>query len=194
MNLDEFYDDRCRKHNGGWQASHWLSEENQRDNFSVLKLIGDTGRRTTVLDVGCGTGEFYEELRPAKYTGVDASREMIDRAKKKYPSAKFTAADFLSADFKGTWDYTLAAGTFNHAGQDIDKALEKMFACCNLGAGLILLSTLDPAQKTSPDPILQPHDPAKILEKALALTPLVNLNHAALGWGFIIFLYKPGTT
>ncbi|WP_127588602.1 class I SAM-dependent methyltransferase [Paenibacillus koleovorans] len=51
------------------------------------------GRR--VLDLGCGTGDLTAELagRGADVHGVDASAEMLEAARSKYPQLQFTEAD-----------------------------------------------------------------------------------------------------
>ena len=47
----------------------------------------------SVLDIGCAVGGFVgilaEHLRNFRYTGVDISSEMIERAKQKYPAHRF---------------------------------------------------------------------------------------------------------
>jgi SAM-dependent methyltransferase len=47
----------------------------------------------SVLDIGCAVGGFVailaEHLRDFRYTGVDLSNEMIQRAKQKYPAHRF---------------------------------------------------------------------------------------------------------
>lgn len=54
-----------------------------------------------VVDLGCGTGNLAPILRQrwpqAKITGVDSSREMLDKARADHPHANFVQADV------GTW-------------------------------------------------------------------------------------------
>ncbi len=51
-------------------------------------VVGDS-----VLDVGCGLGHLYEyvtKLRPdIEYLGLDQSADILERARARYPSAKF---------------------------------------------------------------------------------------------------------
>ncbi|MFC1711605.1 class I SAM-dependent methyltransferase [Patescibacteria group bacterium] len=52
-------------------------------------------KNNTVLDVGCGNGRLYGELkkRKIKYLGLDYSDKLLKIAKKHYPKAKFKNLD-----------------------------------------------------------------------------------------------------
>jgi len=54
-----------------------------------------------VLDLGCGNGRWFRLFQEKKvnYIGVDSSERLIEIAKKKYPEAKFQAADALHLPF-----------------------------------------------------------------------------------------------
>lgn len=56
------------------------------------------------LEIGCGTGKNTLWLldRVQKLTGVDLSREMIERAREKISSAKI---EFIQADINGEWNF-----------------------------------------------------------------------------------------
>jgi malonyl-CoA O-methyltransferase len=81
-----------------------------RDYDSVATLQRDVGTRllanldqlavspATVLDLGCGTGYFYPELRrrfpAARYIGLDLARGMVEYAREHHPGA----GDWLVGD------------------------------------------------------------------------------------------------
>src|SRR3989338_7647519 len=44
---------------------------------------------STVLDLGCGTGDLLSAIKPSRAVGVDFSSKMIEQAKKKYPQHNF---------------------------------------------------------------------------------------------------------
>ncbi|MEU6375213.1 class I SAM-dependent methyltransferase [Streptomyces sp. NPDC046909] len=53
-------------------------------------------RHTAILDYGCGYGRSMEELEQHGFgnlTGVDASPEMINRARRLHPTLRFAALD-----------------------------------------------------------------------------------------------------
>lgn len=70
------------------------------ESFNDVRLLNerlDSGRDLVLLEVGCGTGEFYRYLRirypKVRYVGADISKPALERAREKYPEARF----FLTA-------------------------------------------------------------------------------------------------
>ncbi len=54
------------------------------ENEIIMGLLGDVSR-DRVLDIGCGTGLLLDYLSPVSYTGIDPSREMLDRLRQRHP-------------------------------------------------------------------------------------------------------------
>lgn len=74
-------------------------------NFLRLleKIDSRAGEIKNVLELGCGTGAFYEALKingfNFKYTGLDYSANHIERAKRNYPDAEFYTGDASKLNF-----------------------------------------------------------------------------------------------
>jgi cyclopropane fatty-acyl-phospholipid synthase-like methyltransferase len=190
MNIADFYDKRCQPNVKPWEVCHWQSRESQQNNYDLLLQISAIGPTDTILDVGCGLGDFHLNLKKlglTKYTGIDVSPKMIYTANRRFPNTHFQVADV--SDVEGKWDWVFASGTFNHVGQDLDAAIRKLFSLARNGVGLNVLSKFDPTSVKMPCEYLQCHDPVKALETAFSLTRWVNMNHTALDWGFVLFLY-----
>ena len=73
----------------------WGSEASQIRRFEVLNEVAELGRRT-VLDVGCGLGQFAEFMIDRgivfdDYVGVDATPELIARASGRYGGSPFAS-------------------------------------------------------------------------------------------------------
>src|SRR4051812_10231921 len=128
MELAKFYDERCTKSNKSWESCHWCSRESQLTNFNLLLQIAPIQINDTVLDVGCGQGDFYPLCKKlgAKFEGIDISTKMIYNAKRRFPDGRFRVADLGAVE--GEWDWVFASGTFNHVGQDLHAALGKMYS------------------------------------------------------------------
>ncbi len=92
-----------------------------KDKFGNFKLLTDIVnytkkplQNTSVLDVGCGTGDLYNYLKPQgikTYLGIDMYKMSVEYAHMKYPQGKFICGDFLDYDFKQTFEYLFCSGT-----------------------------------------------------------------------------------
>jgi trans-aconitate methyltransferase len=59
-----------------------------------------------ILDIGCGTGALTADIAAAgaEVVGVDRSAEMIEEARKKFPSLRFEVCDARTLSFAGEFD------------------------------------------------------------------------------------------
>ncbi len=94
----------------------WHSKETQRKRFEVLSsFVSLEGK--SILDVGCGKGDFYDFLKQhnitCRYVGIDISPEMIRLAKEAYPKGTFYCSDFNEFDYHSSPDLIIANGIFN---------------------------------------------------------------------------------
>ena len=54
--------------------------------------------RSSVLELGCGTGDLLNALEPKRGVGIDFSSEMMHIAKKRFPHLEFRKADIETID------------------------------------------------------------------------------------------------
>ena len=86
----------------------------------LLDLLGDTlgpADHLSILDVGCGIGNYHELLRGkvGKLTGVDPSSECIDEAKQRNPDVFYRVSDGTALPFKdGEFDAVFAICVMHH--------------------------------------------------------------------------------
>lgn len=68
-----------------------------------------------ILDLGCGTGTLTYQLsdKCSYILGVDSSADMIELAKKNYPSVDFKVMNILSLPFNREWDIIFSNAVFH---------------------------------------------------------------------------------
>lgn len=192
MNKQEiinFYNESCKDSKFGWEASRWFSEESQYERFVVASSFITS--ECSILDVGCGTGDFYEFLisryRNIKYKGIDFSDIMIKKAKEKYNS-NFENVDLLEINEK--FDCVFALGAFNLQTNEheeyIKNHLNKCFNCCN-NKCVIFIKDDSCIEKYEQ---MKYYKPEEVLKLALSITPHVLLSTSFLPNEITLCMYK----
>ena len=186
----KFYNDSCEDSEFGWQASRWASEESQYERFAIAASF--LLPNCSVLDVGCGTGDFYEFLKSRykgiRYKGVDFSELMIEKAKQKYNS-NFENADL--SNIKEKFDYVFALGTFNLK-SDEDQSLyfrnniEKCFDLCEKRCVIFIKGDSSIAKYED----IHYYCPIEIMKSALSITPHVLISTSFLPYEITLCMYK----
>jgi len=78
-----------------------------------------------VLDIGCGTGDLLASVSPSLGVGIDISENMINIARKKYPSLKFYTCDAQNITINDKFDYVILSDLIGNL-EDIQKAFEEL--------------------------------------------------------------------
>lgn len=189
-----FYDKNVIEYRNDIRSVAWGSRESQEKRFEILAQIAELSGKS-VLDVGCGLGDFYSWLkdryRNIKYTGVDITPSMVESASKKYPGVKFYILDILESNrVMPAYDFVFASGIFNrrmpkhkHFIKDI---IVRMFDLSKQGIAFNIMSTkADFMEKKE-----YYADPGKMLDFCLGLSRKVALMHNYMPHDFTVFIYK----
>ncbi|MFH0823906.1 MAG: methyltransferase domain-containing protein [Pseudomonadota bacterium] len=172
----------------------WGSRESQELRFDAMCAMGDL-QGSTILDVGCGTGDFLDYLTrrgiELDYTGYDIAPAMIDLAKRRFPGARFAVRDLHGqVEERGGFDYVMASGIFSlrkvRPFEFMAAMVRKMFQRCRKGAAFNSLST-SASRKVPGEFYCNPGD---ALRMCLSLSPRVLLRHDYLPHDFTVFLYR----
>lgn len=181
--LRAYYKERFATHDDTLAAIQHGSREGQEGRFKLLsKQIASTD---TVVDIGCGFGDFLPFLRQngfeGQYIGLDFVEEFIEVALVRHrdETARFDVFDVLSPEPLPECDYAVQSGIFNNsmgAGENqrlMETTLAKMAESTRGGFAFNFLSTYVEFK----DPELFYFDPGHVLEFCRPIAPFVSLRH-----------------
>jgi len=187
------YEERLQKYGVSAQAMGWRDKEQQYMRFVVLAAIGDLNN-CSVLDVGCGFGDFYDFLKGkglnVRYTGYDISDKLIEIAQQKHPEATFEVKDILEEESHEKFDYVVSSGILNARLSDnegyVRGMLRQCFELCNIGVAMNIMSNYVDYKEED----LHYYSPEHIFAFCKTLTKRAALRHDYMPFEFTVYLYK----
>jgi len=189
------YEDRFKEHGINVQALASGSTDHQKIRFDALLEVGNLNGKT-VLDIGCGFGDFYGYLKEkgitAKYIGVDICPPFIDVCKERFPEAAFEVCDIENSTPEGKFDYVISSQTFNNKLQFSDNekvirnVIKKCYEICEEGVAVDMMTKYVDFE----EPRLHYYSPEEIFTFCKKLTKRVTLRHDYPLFEFMIYLYK----
>ena len=121
--------------------NEWINKNSYfyRDDCAYMKFLVGKGQR--ILDLGCGTGQLLDALKPSYGLGVDLSSNMVDIAQKKYPNLEFIQGDIenpeLIKSIEGTFDYIILSDTLGFL-DDCEETFSGLHSLCTPDTRLII--------------------------------------------------------
>ena len=112
------------------ERQHWIERnryyyEKQRKYLKFLICEG-----ASVLEIGCGTGDLLNALKPRRGVGIDFSPEMLAVARARYPHLEFRDADVETLEEWGEkFDFIVIADVVGHL-QDIQETFTRLRYLC----------------------------------------------------------------
>ena len=188
-----WYEDKVREFGFDHRGLGYRSRSAQEKRFEALLALGDFDGRS-LLDVGCGFGDFLEFLQARgiepRYTGLDICEPMVERCRERFGHASFIEADVLGFEPTERYDYVIASGIFGLESPEvrarIRPTLARMFSWSRRGLAVNFLSGRAPRQAEGRVYL----EPAEVLGMGLALTPAARLDHTYLPNDFTMYLYN----
>ncbi|WP_456431624.1 class I SAM-dependent methyltransferase [Nitratifractor sp.] len=116
VDQDRFYKEQILRYGVTAQGVAWDSARTQRRRFAVLaEQLGDL-RASTLVDAGCGFGDFYLYLEergnlPRRYIGIDLVPQMVDAARER-TGCRILQRDILRQSLPVA-DWYVASGSMN---------------------------------------------------------------------------------
>jgi SAM-dependent methyltransferase len=111
-----FYKKRVDRYGPDPRAVGWKDRYRQRIRFQTFCNAHNFSKKS-VLDVGCGLGDFYHYLKFLKmecsYSGIDPCEPMIQWARDAYPATQFNVSWLEGYSSTVLSDSVVASGTFS---------------------------------------------------------------------------------
>lgn len=195
--LLSFFDRQLRDHGDTPQAVRWTPEGQRRRYEAFRGIIGQL-EGTSLLDFGCGKGDFYGFLRDqgvvGSYCGIDVNAGLVALARRKYPEAEFLTLDVEETPGKRRFDVVVACGVFNlrigGIAESLRATVKILYGLCQESLHVNFLTARTPRQ----DVELFYIDPAEVLRFALEeLSPRVTLRHGLVPEDVYLSVYRCGS-
>ena len=95
-------------------------------------------KNSSVLEIGCGTGELLAAMEPSRGLGIDISSKMIDIAVKNFSSLQFEVGDLECLQIEEKFDYVVLVETIGHV-DDIQLAFKELHKVCKPETRVIIV-------------------------------------------------------
>jgi SAM-dependent methyltransferase len=112
--------DRLAPEMGRWRRKSWYYHEELRRFFRFTIPAG-----SSVLELGCGTGELLAALEPREGVGIDLSPAMVALARERFPGLTWLVGDAESLDLDRQFDYVILSDLLGHL-EDVWSAFQAL--------------------------------------------------------------------
>ncbi len=176
-----------------YRALSWRSREGQLARFRVLREIG-IENHTTVLDVGCGFGDFKHYLDKQQlevdYHGIDVSPELIELARAHTPSGKFHCGDIFEYDPDSeSVDFVIISGVLaepmGDQGYYVQRLIQRCYKVCRKGVAFNALNSDE-----HPNTSLQTFSPKEVSHWIQRMGATCSQRQGYLPGDFTCYIYK----
>lgn len=129
----EFYQDNANR------RSKWKKRNRFYHKALVKYFKFIVPENSRVIELGCGTGELLNALKPSYGVGIDYASAMVDIAREKYPDLYFQVQDAENLDVNEQFDYVIMSDLVGTL-WDIQAALQQVQKLCHKNTKLIISS------------------------------------------------------
>lgn len=132
--LDEsinYYRDKLRQFGSSAEGMDWKNGDTQYLRFEIIARYIDFSGNLSLLDVGCGNGEFLSFVQKKNlsinYTGIDVVPEMVAMTNERFGKGTAITGELSVLNQDDLFDYVIASGTFNAKLSVSDDAWREYF-------------------------------------------------------------------
>ena len=95
-------------------------------------------KNSSVLEIGCGTGELLAAFEPRRGLGIDISPKMLEVGATKFPHLQFEVGDLESLQIEEKFEYVLLDETLGYV-NDIQLAFKELHKVCKPETRIIIV-------------------------------------------------------
>lgn len=134
--VEEHFDEVAKNYDY-WKKKNWYYYSSIKSYISRIVPEG-----ASVLEVGCGTGQILDSLKPSRGVGIDISGEMIKLASQKFPQHTFIHSPIEDLSINEKFDYIIMVDVVDHV-YDVMSVFENLSRFCK-PTTQIILTTVNP--------------------------------------------------
>lgn len=122
--------------------AHFLSKKSVKELAKRLKKVS----AKNILDVGCATAFYRNEIPVKNFTGIDINALFIETAKKRFPGDKFFVMDACNLKFPdNTFDAVISKGVLHHLSEiKLVKSIKESLRVSQKKGLVIILDAIQP--------------------------------------------------
>ncbi len=192
--IENFFNEKTEQNGYSIKSLDWGSKRTQQIRFHIFTEIASLENKS-VLDVGCGFGDFFDFLNTTlglniRYTGVDISSKIVAQAKERNPELHILKLDILSEEIE-KHDYVFGSGIHNikveKNNELLEKMLSRMFELCNCG---VATNMINKTYENSLAEHIFGYELSTVMGMCKKLTPYSVVRQDYLPNDFTLYLYK----
>ncbi len=92
---------------------------------------------SSVLEIGCGTGELIANIKGQKKVGIDFSLRMIEEARKQFPETEFIYCPAEDINIKRKFDVIILSNLIGYL-EDIQLVFQRLHSVCHSDTKIII--------------------------------------------------------
>ena len=173
----------------------WHDAARQYYRFKeIAEFIPDIARpQLSVLDVGCGNGEFLKYLNfcgfRGAYSGIDSHAGMVEEVARRFPGVSVSRKDILNDKIDAA-DVVVMSGIFNvDCGQSADYVRAVVTAAFGIARDLVIFNAISTHVSRRDEGHFY-LDPADAISIAGGLSGRFALRHGFVPYNYTVAVYK----
>lgn len=158
-----------------------ILENNFENQKKIIQKYFSTDSEKTILDLGCGTGEFSVFFNPTTYTGVDIEKNYIDFARENYQGT-FLVEDATSLSFSDDhFDGIVILGVLHHIDdENCLKILAELKRVLKPSGTVLVLEDVDGPEDNFLTKLIHSYDKGEHVRTEEGYTRLLNADFNVL--------------